>query len=590
MDVSRRPTAGSSHPDDAGWEHNQCVGRAVRPLVSAFFVAVVVVSVPAMGAVRQPATSYAATSEAMFVATAAAAVALLVAGGFALLHRTSETVGTLSLVVAAAWLAPVWEGWPDGSAPLRSVGMVLSAFSLPALVHLTVAGPGGRLLSAGARWMATAVWVVTAVVAVALSAVRDPLLDGDCWRNCTDNVFLVHAMPGPADALSALRLWIIVVAGVGALAVVGSRLATGAGRGRWEVWSVPVSAAVAGLAEAVHALALLGTPAEDPELPVFRVVFVLRAATIVVLAASVGWAVVRAGRLAVAVSGLAAELGSAPRPGTLQAWLARILDDPGVRVLYPHEASGGWIDHAGRPVPLRDELGQETIRILRAGTPVAVVVRQRGGAGGDELRERLGPAACLAIDNERLSAQLLAQLADVRASRARIVESADNVRWALERDLHDGAQQRLLAAMYELRLAEKGETARDGIGALAADAASAVTELRDLAHGIFPAIVNQTGLEPALQSLADCSPVPVEIAVFGEPTTAPARHVAYLLVAAAIPDHPGAPAMAVRVTPTSVDIEGAADVDYSSLADRVGALDGRLSVDGTRVRAELPCG
>ena len=128
------------------------------------------------------------------------------------------------------------------------------------------------------------------------------------------------------------------------------------------------------------------------------------------------------------------------------------------------------------------------------------MIHDRALSEARELEREIGPATRLAVDNERLRATVLAQLEDLRSSRARIVEAGDSARRRIERDLHDGAQQRLLTLSYELRLAR---TAADGDGdaelatvlASTADKVrAALGELRDLAHGIYPAILTEAGL------------------------------------------------------------------------------------------------
>jgi signal transduction histidine kinase len=133
------------------------------------------------------------------------------------------------------------------------------------------------------------------------------------------------------------------------------------------------------------------------------------------------------------------------------------------------------------------------------------------------LRPRVGSAAVLAVDNERLRAQLLAQVRDLRESRARVVAAADTARRTLERDLHDGAQQRLLALTLELRVAQAqasaaGQSERaERLHGAAEDAAMVVAELRGLAHGIHPAVLDQAGLDAALRALAASRPLPVTV-------------------------------------------------------------------------------
>jgi signal transduction histidine kinase len=214
--------------------------------------------------------------------------------------------------------------------------------------------------------------------------------------------------------------------------------------------------------------------------------------------------------------------------------------------------------------------------------------------------------ARLAVDNERLRAEVLGRLGDLRASQARIVATADTARRRLERDLHDGAQQRLLAASYELRVARSmattgGDTAlADELAAASEEAQQTIMDLRDQAHGIFPAILTEAGLEPAVRSLADRATLPVEIdAVVTTRYPAAIETAAYLVVATAI--DAADQATAIHLMPRIVEHNGHLVADVRSypeehaldvgidIADRVGALGGRLVVDRGCVQAKIPC-
>ena len=166
-----------------------------------------------------------------------------------------------------------------------------------------------------------------------------------------------------------------------------------------------------------------------------------------------------------------------------------------------------------------------------------VVVHARGAVAEDDLAREIGSAARLAVDNERLQAELLARLHDLQASRTRIVETGDGVRRLLERNLHDGAQQRLLALAYDLRVARSAAQAA-GEDELAValegaqdEAQAALEELRELAHGIFPAILTEAGLGPALWGLVDQAPFPVELTEPGGERYSPAVETAAYVVA-----------------------------------------------------------
>jgi signal transduction histidine kinase len=236
---------------------------------------------------------------------------------------------------------------------------------------------------------------------------------------------------------------------------------------------------------------------------------------------------------------------------------------------------------------------------------VALVVHDAAFLEGRALEREIGSAARLAVENERLQAEVLAQLEDLRASRARIVETGDAERRRLERDLHDGAQQRLLALSYDLRLARAAVKA-DGnrelatLLASAGDEAQAVLgELRELAHGIYPAILAEAGLAPALATLADQAPLPVDLGqMLPERYSAPVETAAYLAVSEGISDAAGRKATLVSVDVASEDQhlvvqvrdDGAAGASQLlHIADRVGALGGSLEVRPHSLRAEIPC-
>jgi signal transduction histidine kinase len=362
---------------------------------------------------------------------------------------------------------------------------------------------------------------------------------------------------------------------------------------------VLVPVALVAAAETAHLLVLLGDPLEDPRQGAFQESFEARAAAYIALAAGVAWTVERARSTRAAISRLAADLGEMPEPGSLRAVLASALGDPRLEVAYPQPSPQRYVDAEGHPVDLEREDRRATTAIVRNGEPVAIVVHDAALTDASELERRVGAAARLAVDNERLRAGVLAQLEDLRASRARIVEASDTARRRIERDLHDGAQQRLLAVSFELRLAR---TAADASGdpevaavlATSCDRVqSALTELRDLAHGIYPAILTEAGLGPALETLADDAPLPVELRELpGERFVEAVERAAYIAVSEAIA---GAAADYVEV-----DVRRGGDVLFVDLgpietplsvqaADRVGALGGSTSLKHGRLRVEIPC-
>jgi signal transduction histidine kinase len=306
-----------------------------------------------------------------------------------------------------------------------------------------------------------------------------------------------------------------------------------------------------------------------------------------------------------------AELPPAPR---VRDALARALGDPSL-ALYFRLPGDVYLDLGGTGVDLDSLAADRALTPLEhRGECLAVLAHDPFVLEDPELVEAVGAAALLAIENARLQAELRAQLEEVRASRARIVEAGDAERQRIERDLHDGAQQRLVAIRLALRLARGRLHADDGeVETLLAEAddemRAAVDELRALARGIHPAVLTDKGLAAALGSLARRSPVPVELhAVPTVRLPAPVEAAAYFVTSEALANiakHAQASRATIDVSLDEgwlrLDIaddgvggaNGDAGSGLSGLRDRVAALDGRLEVvsprgGGTRLHAELP--
>jgi signal transduction histidine kinase len=315
---------------------------------------------------------------------------------------------------------------------------------------------------------------------------------------------------------------------------------------------------------------------------------------------------------AAALSELVARLGD--RRGALRDALADALGDRSLDLAYWFEERGEWVDATGAPFAIPP--GRASTPVELAGRPIALLVHAVRPAEEDELVHAVGAAAALALDNERLDAELRASVQELRASRARIVESADAARRRIERDLHDGAQQQLVTLALNLRLA-RARVERDPSGAAEVlDAAweeldAAIRSLRELARGIHPAVLSDRGLGPALEALANRMPLPVEIErAPHERLPEPVEAAAYFVVAEALTNvvryaHATQATVdvaledervVVRVTDDGVGgADPAAGSGLRGLRDRVAALGGRLEVrsptgEGTTVRAAIPRG
>jgi len=323
-------------------------------------------------------------------------------------------------------------------------------------------------------------------------------------------------------------------------------------------------------------------------------------------------------RLAVASAGhLVVELGSSPPPERIRDALAETLHDPSLALAYQVPGREGWVDAEGRSLDLPDRRSSRTFTVLeRGGVAVAALIHDRSLENDPTLVAVVAGAAALAIENERLQADVRARLAEVMESRARLVTVADQERRRLERDLHDGAQQRLVA--LALTLSRAGERVDERPGEtreLLADGErqlrKALEELRRLAAGIRPAILSDAGLSAALESLAEDAPVPVTLRVTVDCRLPDQVEAAAYFAVCELLTNAAKHARATSVTVTArlqdgrllVEVwdDGAGGAQFgggsglNGLVDRIAALDGELTLDspegrGTRVEFELPCG
>jgi signal transduction histidine kinase len=549
-------------------------------------------------------TTYAGRSGVATALTVAAGLALVLAGLVTVFSRPAGRIGDLAMLAGLVWFAPTWVGWDKGPPLVRSLGMLAAGFAFPLLLHLVVAYPSGRLHGTAARALVIAGYVEAVLAAIGQALFRDPFFDPDCWATCTDNLFLLRSLPRLARGIEVADRWFTVAAAAALVTLCAWQLLRDSGPARRALLPVALPAILLAAAVVAHAIALQRRPLEDPSDPAFRAIFIIGCVAVLLLAAGLVWAAIRTRVQRRAVARIATSLGQAPPPGSLRAALAKAVGDPALQIAYWLPDSQRHVDANGQPVaePVAGP-GRTSTALVRDGRRVAVVSHT---AALPDLERELGAAVRLALENERLQAEVLAQLDQLRASRVRIVETGDAERRRLERDLHDGAQQRLLALSYDLRLARTNAEADGDIetGSLLTEATdqaqAALSELRELAHGIYPAILAEAGLTAALTTLADTAPLPVEILATDEGRyPAAVETAAYLLVVEALDDAAGRGASHAAVSVVhdggrllvTVEDDGSdRTTGMVQLADRVGALDGRLAVEPTRLRAELPCG
>jgi signal transduction histidine kinase len=585
------------------WQARQAALLLSAALTVAYGVAATVALDQTIGG--DSGSTYAAVSHLARAADLGAGLALLAAGGVALLTGGDRRLGALASLLGVLWFAPDWEAWA-GHPLVRSLGSVAAPFFLVVVFHLVLAAPRGRLRSRAAVAAVGAAYGVTSLLAVGRATLRNPFLDQYCWRNCADNVFLVHGDVRIAHDLDLLLLGLAIAVGLLIIAVVGVRMAGASAAARQALAPILVPAAFIGTVGAANAAAVLHTPFENPRASEFLSLFLARSFGVAALALGIVWRVALDRRTRSAVVRLTADLGEAPPPGKLQDVLAGAVGDSTLRVAYWLETSRRFVGADGNslpePVP---EAGRAVTPILRRGRRLAVVTHEAGIVDGAVLERELRPAARLSVENERLQAEVLAELAELRRSRARIVERGDRERQRLERNLHDGAQQRLLALSYDLRLAHASAQA-DGdveltelVESAVEDAQTALEELRELAHGIYPAILTEAGLGPALETLADEASLPVELKTMPqERQPSSVEAAAYFAVAEAVDDAATRAATAVQVgvaragdhLVVAVDDDGRERrTSLGHLADRIGALGGSVELGPTTLRASIPC-
>jgi signal transduction histidine kinase len=304
-----------------------------------------------------------------------------------------------------------------------------------------------------------------------------------------------------------------------------------------------------------------------------------------------------------------------PQEGPIREMLAQSLGDRTLSIAYWLPDRETFVDESGRPVTLpAPGSGRAWTAVERDGRRVAAIVHDAELDTGPELVNAVAAAAALALDNERLKADLRARVEDLRVSRARIVEAADAARRRLERDLHDGAQQQLVSLALDLRLLRAqlhdAEVA-DVVDEISEKLSVALAELRELARGIHPAVLSDRGLGPAVQGLADRAPVPVTCDVdLAERLSAPVEAAAYFVVAEALTNvakYAQAGEASVVIAHDGEDVVVAVDDDgvggatiekgsgLRGLHDRLAALDGMLTITsppggGTHLRARIPRG
>jgi signal transduction histidine kinase len=548
--------------------------------------------------IRGESTTYPGHSIILAVALFLAGVSLLAAG--LAIRRLQPPLFTLAAAAAVTWLTVPLEGWQGGPAAARAVGMIAANFVFVVVAHLVLVATLGPL-TGRIRRSVVALYAVTTVASITLVLVGDPILDPNCWANCSSSPFVVSQQPDLARSVDSIQTWVTTAA---ATALLLAGLTWLLDRPRLRAWEVLPGGLVFAGSTVAYGFLLWRQAPENPDTPSFWAIFLIESIALVLIAVGLCAVLFHTARRRRRVGRLIVDLSDSPPAGSLDQTLARILGDPGLRIFYWLPNAGYFANAHGEPSSEPPANGRVvTTPLVRNGHTVAVITHHTDPV---ELERSLGPAMKLALENERLQAEIRARIRELTESRNRIVEAGDARRRLLERDLHDGVQQSLLAMSADLARARVAAEGWGDSNALAlideavAGTREAFRELRELAHGIYPAVLPAAGLCAALGSLVDNDRLAVEVdCQVDERLTAMVENACYVLasttVEAAAAHSSKRVSILVSRRPESVvlsveydgpDLTG----DLQHLSDRIGAAGGSLGLTAGAVEAEVPCG
>jgi signal transduction histidine kinase len=522
-------------------------------------------------------------------------------GVFAWWRRPYNHTGLLMYAVGLAFLlAALQEANPPA---LFDLGLLVQALYVALLVHLVVAFPSGQLSGRGERRLVIAFYAAIALLSVV------PVLFRPTKPPQPRDVFLLADSHPVVVAGNVVGLLVGVTA-LAAIVVLLVRRWRGATRPQRRIIA-PVLWTGAALAGGL-ALSVLLSAAGAPRIVTGIVgTFAAIAVAAVPFAFLAGLLRSRLTRADV-VGDLVDRLQS---PGSdIRDAIAHALGDPSLELLYWRTQTGDYVTAEGQPAQL-PEPGQRraVAQIDSDGRRIAAMIFDASLSEEPELVAAVSSAAGLALDNARLQAELRARITELEDSRARVLDAELGERRRLERDLHDGAQQRFVSLSLTLALLDRGLSDPAQHELLAAGREQldlGLTELRELARGIHPAVLTERGLAPAIDALAARAPLDVQVLeVPAERLPAQVEAAAYFIVSESLTNaakHAHAAAATVRigrangsaVIEVTDDGVGGADPSRGSglrgMVDRLTALDGGLAVDspaggGTHIEARIPC-
>jgi hypothetical protein len=537
-----------------------------------------------------------------------AGLSFIVAGVVAWTRPPSARVGALMCAVGFAWFISDLAYLPSSTAV--TVGILEPTIVYALLAHLFLTFPSGRLRSRLDRNVLIVVYAWTILGNLIPDAFFAP---PDTGCDCAQNLVVFHRDAAAHTVAVNLHQIANMVLAVLVFILVIDRWRRSTPPARRAL--APIVWAAGPIEVAIISLNVVGVVGGLDWL--LNISPILTPLALMTLPVGFLIGVVNAELARGAVGNLIVELGRGPLPGSLRDALAAALGDESLSIAYWRPEAREWVDQDGVAVMLPTSGRERVVTFVeRDGKPTAALIHDPSLQSDPWLLDAVSSACSLALENERLRADIAAQLEDVRASRARIVEAEDAARRRIERDLHDGAQQRLVSVLLTLRLA-RGENdgaapdaLRDTLDEAIAGQEKALAELRELAAGIHPAVLTDGGLRPALRAVTELASVDVSLDdVPAERLPDQVEAAAYFVVSEALANvckHAVAQraSVCVRREDDSLRVEvrddgkGGADLAAGSglrgLADRIAALNGRLDIEsppgaGTRVVATIPC-
>ena len=514
----------------------------------------------------------------------------LVASGVLLVEEPAQQGTAIMLIVAGALLTAGWvNGWKAGPLPLISLpasplGIILAGWAMFRYPHMPAEVRRDRRF-----FLTIVVWYVVGEIAVIV--LSRPAWNGfpaaAWWPTVHDDMPLFTALSrivplgGIAFAVVYVGLWL-------------RRWRNARGIARRLATPIAVASSVVCLATIVELIAAATAASAQTMDQIYTVEVFLQLGVPLAFVVSV----MRRRYARTRIVGLLLHLQGPARLPSVTSALRSVFEDPDLEIVDPPAAGGG----ERLRLPIRSNSGE----------PLAVVLADPSLSPHDDLVRAALTASSFALENAQLEEALRAQLQEVRESRLRIIEAGLAERRRLERDLHDGTQQRLLGLKIMLGAAEADiddSATRAVIGRIRSELATVLDELRDLAHGLHPAVLSQVGLAGAVQSLAERYTMPIEIDLPAGHFAESAELTAYFVIAESITNAiKHADGREITVTGTRAsgwlrieiadDGKGGASVSagtgISGIIDRVRGVGGDVSLEspaglGTRIKVSIPC-